>query len=124
MAEAPAKMEERTFAVHASDVDVVASHLQPVMGAPFARHDSAFWGPYDVFRLGGRGEVRIVYNRDPMFSDGDPPEERFFEHAFRDHGVLVIAYLTDDDLLARLQQSLTDAFAGTLVMPRRSTVAE
>lgn len=124
MAEPPVKMEERKFAVHASDVDIVASHLQPVIGAPFERRDSGFWGPYDVFKVGARGEVRIVYNEDPMFADGDPPEERFFEHTVRDHGVLVIAYLTDDDLLARLQQSLTDGFVGTQAMPGRSTVAE
>jgi hypothetical protein len=70
------------------------------------------------------GQVKIVYNRDPMFREGDPPEEWFFEHAFRDHEVLVRAYLSDDDLLARLQQSLTDGFAGTQAIPRRPTVAE
>ena len=102
----------------------MASHLQPVIGTPFTRHDSSYWGPYDLFKVGASGQVKVFYNRDPMFSDGDPPEERFFQHAFRDHEVLVIAYLSDDDLLARLQQSLTDGFAGTQVIPRRSTVAE
>jgi len=117
-------MVTQKFAVHAADVDVVASHLQPVIGTPFERRDSSFSGSYDLFKVGADGQVKIVYNWDPVFRDGDPPEERFFEHAFRDHAVLVFAYLPDDDLLARLRQSLTDGFPGTQPIPRRPPVAE
>ena len=118
------KMVMQEFAVHATDVDVVASHLQPVIGTPFERRDSSYLGSYDLFKVGADGQVKIVYNRDPMFLDGDPPEEWWFEHAFRDHGVLVFAYLPEGDLLARLRQSLTDGFAGTQGIPRRPPVAE
>jgi hypothetical protein len=108
------------FAVDATDIDVVAGQLEPVVGIPFDRRDSSFWGEYDLFD-DGRVKVHVFYNRDPMFEEGDPPEEMFFQHAFRDHAVLVDVY-GDDDLDARIGRALFATFPGSTTVQGGTTV--
>ena len=112
------------FAVDTTDIDVVAQQIEPVVGRPFDRRDSSFWGAYDLFD-DGRVKIHVFYNRDPMFEEGDPPEERFFQHAFRDHGVLVDVF-GDDEIDAQIGHALRATFpgsttvqGGTTVRPRR-----
>jgi hypothetical protein len=62
------------FAVAAADIDLVARQIEPVIGTPFDRRDSSFWGEYDLFALASGAKVHVYYNRDPMFEEGDPPE--------------------------------------------------
>ncbi len=58
-------------------IDVVAGKVSVALGLTLALHDSSYWGdPY--FSGWPASDVKLTANRDPMFHDGDPAEERWF----------------------------------------------
>ena len=75
------------------DLDDVARQIETAIGVSFSRHDSGYWGNYNLIEPPAGGEIRVYYNRDPLYLPDDPPDEYFFEAAFPEHQLLVSIYL-------------------------------
>ena len=79
------------YAVSAKDLEAGNILLSDILSLEFVGHNSHFFGDYDLAELpNGTGSIKLQPNQDPEFAEGvDPPEERFMEHQFPDHALLL-----------------------------------
>ena len=53
-----------------ADLDDVARRIEAAIGVSFSRHDSGYWGDYNLIEPPAGGEIRVYYNRDPSIPSG------------------------------------------------------
>ena len=80
---------DEVIAVRATEsIEVVAATVAEALGVSLKPHESSYWG--DPYYSGfPESEVQVTANLDPMYRDGDPPEERWFKASVRDAAYLV-----------------------------------
>ena len=79
------------IAVAAQDAELVARHIGRALGVEFTGHDSSYKGNYWLYEAGD-STIEVFYNNDPMFRSGDPPEDQWFQAAYKEFTVLINAY--------------------------------
>jgi hypothetical protein len=112
---------EVKIAVAVDDAQLVAAHLKMQLALPFELHDSSYKGEYWLYQSEDREEkVEVSYNEDPMFLDGDPEDEAYFEPQFKDFRVLLTAFVSTD-LAGCIVSAVKSGFAGSVLI-QESTV--
>jgi hypothetical protein len=69
-------------------IDAVAATVGEALGVSLTPHASGHWG--DPYYSGWpENEIKLTANLDPMYQEGDPPDERWFSPSARDAAYLV-----------------------------------
>ena len=101
------------YAVPADNLQKVAATLTRKLAVAFSTHESGYWGEYFLHGDDYEEHVKIYFNSDPMWRQGDPEDERFFKPEFRQHPVLVEATHTSSQIAA-VRHALFHEFPGTV----------
>ena len=73
------------FGLRATDVDAVAGQLAAALQWQFDKRNSSYIGDYCLHQVEGVREVKVRFNRDPLYNpETDPPEERYREQTHPD----------------------------------------
>ena len=73
-------------------IEAIAAKVSEALGVLLKPRDSYHWGSY--YSGWPESPVKLTANLDPVFQEGDPPEERWFSSTAREAGYLV--WDTDD----------------------------
>jgi len=81
---------QRTYGCTDADLDALAPNVSRELSLDLQPHDSSYVGDYYLDHSRRFRECRLYRNVDPLFqSDGDPPEDYWFEPAHPQHHVLL-----------------------------------
>ena len=83
---------------------MVAEKVAAALGVALVPRESSYWG--DPYYSGWpKSEIKLTENLDPMFRQGDPPEERWFCSEARDASYLIWETQGNEAVLAALQDA-------------------
>jgi hypothetical protein len=69
-------------------IEAIVAKVSEGLGVSLTQHESSQWGdPY--FSGWPDSEIKLTANLDPMFDEGDPPDERWFSSSAREAAYLV-----------------------------------
>jgi hypothetical protein len=69
-------------------IESVAASVSQVLGVTLRPRDSSHWGsPY--YTCWPESEIKLTANLDPMFREGDSPDDRWFSSSGRDATYLI-----------------------------------
>lgn len=102
------QMKSIRIAVLTDDCSQVASMLGEFLSIPLVQRDSSYFG--DCW-TSSTDLIRVLENFDPMYLPSeDPPEDRYFEADFAQHGTLVDLDDVDNMTADRVLQFLRERF--------------
>lgn len=90
------------LAVDTSDIHSLAMKIAIAMNLSFSARESSYWGEYLTCRLPEGGTLEVLNNANPMYEEGDPDEERYFNLEHKDCGSLIRGSLTEEQETALL----------------------
>ena len=106
------------IAVAAQDAELVANYVSRALCMEFKSHDSSYKGTYWRNVSVDDSSIEVSFNHDPMFRSGDLPDEKYFEPAFKEFGVLLCAY-TSSALCAQVLAVVEAGFPQSIVISSR-----
>ena len=85
-------------------IEMVAEKVAAALGVALVPRESSYWG--DPYYSGWpKSEIKLTENLDPMFRQGDPPEERWFCSEARDASYLIWETQGNEAVLAALRDA-------------------
>ncbi|WP_273455759.1 hypothetical protein [Nevskia ramosa] len=109
------------IAVPEDDAELLVMRLQKATGVAFNAHDSSYKGEYWQHKSLNGDVAEVSYNDDPMWRDGDPEEEQFFQPEFSEFAVLVWVSGTAE-FVSTVASSVTALCSGSVII--ESTAAQ
>ena len=103
------------LAVKSEDAAHVAMKLKISFGLSFSEHESSYKGIYWKYSGVEDSIVEVSFNSDPMFRNGDPPDEKYFQPKFKDFQVLLWATV-NPALAGQLLSLVQSSYPGTVII--------